>query len=179
MSGTLPRETGDLLLVAALHPTADISLLLSAASRLRGRASWTSPPWNPAGRQGLVTFDGMRMRFSHPALAGAVVHGTGPSCRCAAHAALADTLKQGSARQLWHLSQAVEGPGRGSRAALWRTCTGSRCGRTNRPSRCGCCGGRPFCTAGRRTGGVACCGARSSLRTPTGGVPPGSSRAAP
>ncbi|WP_372346670.1 hypothetical protein [Streptomyces sp. KL116D] len=33
----LPRETGDLLLVAALHPTADISLLLSAASRLSAR----------------------------------------------------------------------------------------------------------------------------------------------
>ncbi|MFI6876312.1 AAA family ATPase [Streptomyces sp. NPDC050400] len=105
----LPRETGDLLLVAALHPTADISLLLAAASRLRGRVLDFAAV-EPAERQGLVSFDGMRLRFSHPALAGAVVHGTGPRRCRAAHAALADTLKEGSARQLWHLSQAVEGP---------------------------------------------------------------------
>ncbi|MBO1329876.1 AAA family ATPase [Streptomyces sp. VRA16 Mangrove soil] len=104
----LPAATRDLLLVAALHPTADIPLLLSAASRIRGGTPDFAAV-EPAERQGIVDFDGMRMAFSHPAMAGAVVHGTDPSRCRAAHAALAAELKQDSPRQLWHLSQSVEG----------------------------------------------------------------------
>ncbi|GAA3478224.1 LuxR family transcriptional regulator [Streptomyces yanii] len=105
----LPAGTRDLLLVAALHPTADIPALLSAASRLGGVALDLAAV-EPAERQGIVMFDGMRLHFSHPATAGAVVHGTGPRRCRSAHAALAAELKQGSVRHMWHLSQAVEGP---------------------------------------------------------------------
>ncbi len=104
----LPSGTRDLLLVAALHPAGDLPLLLSAASRIGG-AELDFTALDPAERAGLVAFDGMRLHFSHPATAGAVVHGTDPwRCR-AAHAALAAVLAPGSVQMLWHRSQAVQG----------------------------------------------------------------------
>ncbi|MEU6840430.1 LuxR family transcriptional regulator [Streptomyces sp. NPDC046716] len=105
----LPAATRDLLLVAALHPAADIPLLLSAASRMRGGDSLDLSVVEPAERRGLVVLDGMRMDFTHPAVAGAVAHGTGRRHCRRAHAALAAELTRGSVRQLWHLSQSVEG----------------------------------------------------------------------
>lgn len=104
----LPAGTRDLLLVAALHPAGDLPLLLSAASRIGGTELGFAT-LEPAEREGLVVFDGMRLLFSHPATAGAVVHDVDPRRRRAAHAALAAVLARGSLRMLWHLSQAVEG----------------------------------------------------------------------
>ncbi|MFJ2241799.1 LuxR C-terminal-related transcriptional regulator [Streptomyces sp. NPDC087859] len=104
----LPTATRDLLLVAALHPEGDLPLLLSAASGIDGSAV-DFAALDPAERAGLVTFDGMHPCFSHPAMAGAVVHGTDPRRCRAAHAALAAVLAPGSVRMLWHRSQAVEG----------------------------------------------------------------------
>ncbi|MFI7386610.1 LuxR C-terminal-related transcriptional regulator [Streptomyces sp. NPDC049813] len=104
----LPAATRDLLLVAALHPTADLTLLLAAAARLQGGAPDVAA-LEPAERQGLVVLDGVRLVFSHPAGAGAVVRGTGARRCRSAHAALAAELAEGSVRQLWHLSQAAEG----------------------------------------------------------------------
>jgi DNA-binding NarL/FixJ family response regulator/tetratricopeptide (TPR) repeat protein len=104
----LPSGTRDLLLVAALHPQGDLPLLLSAASRI-GDTELGSAVLEPAEREGLVVFDGMRLIFNHPATAGAVVHDVGPRRCRAAHEALAAVLAQGSVRMLWHLSQAVEG----------------------------------------------------------------------
>ncbi|WP_331729438.1 LuxR C-terminal-related transcriptional regulator (plasmid) [Streptomyces sp. NBC_00028] len=104
----LPAGTRDLLLVAALHPEADLPLLLAAASRLGG-AELDFAVLDPAERAGLVAFDGLRARFGHPATAGAVVHGTDPRRCRAAHAALSAVLPPGSVRMLWHRSQAVEG----------------------------------------------------------------------
>lgn len=103
----LPPGTRDLLLVAALHPAGDLPLLLSAASRIGG-AELDFTALDPAERAGLVTFDGMRLRFGHPATAGAVVHGTDPRRCRAAHAALAAVLAPGSVQMLWHRSQAVQ-----------------------------------------------------------------------
>ncbi|MFJ3672555.1 LuxR C-terminal-related transcriptional regulator [Streptomyces sp. NPDC090106] len=107
-AAALPAGTRDLLLVAALHPEADLPLLLSAASRLGG-VELEVAALDPAERAGLVTFDGPRARFGHPAMAGAVVHGTDPRRCRAAHAALAAVLPPGSVRMLWHRSQAVDG----------------------------------------------------------------------
>ncbi|WP_225814580.1 AAA family ATPase [Streptomyces spinosus] len=104
----LPSGTRDLLLVAALHPAGDLPLLLSAAS-LIGGAEPDFTALEPAERAGLVTFDGMRLHFGHPATAGAVVHGTDPRRCRAAHAALAAVLAPGSVQMLWHRSQAVQG----------------------------------------------------------------------
>ncbi|MBE8478395.1 AAA family ATPase [Streptomyces justiciae] len=105
----LPAGTRDLLLVAALYPEGDLTLLLSAASRIGGTAL-DFAALDPAERAGLVTFDGTRPYFGHPAMAGAIVHGTDPHRCRAAHAALAAVLPPGSVRMLWHRSQAVEGP---------------------------------------------------------------------
>ncbi|MFE4452928.1 AAA family ATPase [Streptomyces sp. NPDC056796] len=104
----LPAGTRDLLLVAALHPAGDLPLLLSAASRIGGTELGFAA-LEPAEREGLVTTDGLRMVFGHPATAGAVVHDIGPRRSRAAHAALAAVLAPGSVRMLWHLSQAAEG----------------------------------------------------------------------
>ncbi|MCW8383867.1 helix-turn-helix transcriptional regulator [Streptomyces justiciae] len=105
----LPAGTRDLLLVAALYPEGDLTLLLSAASRIGGTAL-DFAALDPAERAGLVTFDGTRPYFGHPTMAGAIVHGTDPHRCRAAHAALAAVLPPGSVRMLWHRSQAVEGP---------------------------------------------------------------------
>lgn len=107
-SARIPAATRDLLLVAALHPAGDVPLLLSAAARIEGAAlDFTTV--EPAEREGLVTFDGTRLRFSHPAAAGALVHQVGRQRCRAAHAALAAVLPRDSVRMLWHLSQASEG----------------------------------------------------------------------
>ncbi|MFB7493457.1 AAA family ATPase [Streptomyces sp. NPDC056161] len=103
----LPPATRDLLLVAALHPAGDLPLLLSAASRITGAAAGFAVV-EAAERDGLVTFDGTWLRFSHPATAGAVVHGLAPRHLRAAHAALAAVLEQDPVQKLWHLSQAAE-----------------------------------------------------------------------
>ncbi|MFE9899152.1 helix-turn-helix transcriptional regulator [Streptomyces achromogenes] len=104
----MPRATRSLLLVAALHPAGDLPLLLAAASRIAG-AELSFTALEPAERAGLVVPDGTRLRFGHPATAGAVVHGTGRRCRRAAHAALAAVLPPGSVQALWHRSEAAEG----------------------------------------------------------------------
>ncbi|MFD7408537.1 AAA family ATPase [Streptomyces sp. NPDC059866] len=105
----LPSGTRHLLLLAALHPTGDLPLLLSAASRIAG-AELGFAVLEPAEDAGLVAFDGRRLRFSHPATAGAVIHGVGPHRRRTAHAALAAVLTQDSVGRLWHLSQAAVEP---------------------------------------------------------------------
>lgn len=105
----LPAGTRDVLLVAALHPEGNLPLLLAAASRIGGTAL-DFAALEPAERAGLVSFDDMRPRFGHPAMAGAIVHGTDPHRCRAAHAALAAVLAPGSVRMLWHRSQAAEGP---------------------------------------------------------------------
>ncbi len=105
----LPSGTRHLLLLAALHPAGDLPLLLSAASRMAG-AELGFAVLEPAEDAGLVAFDGTRLRFSHPAMAGAVLHGVGPHRRRAAHAALAAVLTQDSLGRLWHLSQAAVQP---------------------------------------------------------------------
>ncbi|MFE9611750.1 AAA family ATPase [Streptomyces sp. NPDC006012] len=104
----LPPATRDLLLAAALHPAGDLPLLLSAASRITGAEAGFAVV-EPAERDGLVTFDGTRLCFSHPATAGAVVHGIAPRRLRAAHAALAAVLEQDQVQRLWHRSQAAEG----------------------------------------------------------------------
>ncbi|PSM42948.1 transcriptional regulator [Streptomyces dioscori] len=104
----LPQETRDLLLVSALHPAGDLPLLLSAAARIGG-SELGFATLEPAEREGIVVFDGMRVLFSHPATPGAVVHDVDPQRIRAAHAGLAAELTSGSVQMLWHLSQAVEG----------------------------------------------------------------------
>ncbi|CAL9280417.1 AAA family ATPase [Streptomyces sp. SudanB182_2057] len=104
----LPRATRHLLLVAALHPAGDLPVLLAAAARITG-AEPSFAALEPAEQAGLVVSDGPRLRFGHPAAAGAVVHGTDRRGLRAAHAALAAVLPPASVRALWHRSEAAEG----------------------------------------------------------------------
>lgn len=113
----LPSGTRDLLLVAALNPEADLSVLLAAASRMGG-AELGYGTLEPAEQAGIARCDGRRLAFAHPATAGAVVHGTDPARCRAAHAALAAVLPHDSVAMLWHLSQAAEGHDSGLAARL-------------------------------------------------------------
>ncbi|MEU6292542.1 LuxR family transcriptional regulator [Streptomyces sp. NPDC046988] len=104
----LPAATRDLLLVGALHPDGELPLLMSAAARVGG----TAPGFEAAERaerEGLVVCEGAGLRFTHPAAAGAVVHGVGPARCRAAHAALAEVMERDPVRRAWHSAQAAEG----------------------------------------------------------------------
>ncbi|WP_063775002.1 AAA family ATPase [Streptacidiphilus anmyonensis] len=105
----LPARTRDLLLVAALHPEAELPLLLAAAGRL-AETALDFADLEPAELARIVHIKGARLVFRHPATAGAAIHGVAlEQCR-RAHAALAAELPEGSAEHLWHLSQSVDGP---------------------------------------------------------------------
>ncbi|MGW4550325.1 AAA family ATPase [Streptomyces violaceorubidus] len=113
----LPAATRDLLLVAALHPDGELPLLMSAAARIGG----TAPGFEAverAERAGLVVCEGTGLRFTHPAAAGAVVHGVGPARCRTAHAALAEVMERDPVRRVWHSAQAAEGTDAGLAARL-------------------------------------------------------------
>ncbi|WP_078606651.1 AAA family ATPase [Streptomyces violaceorubidus] len=113
----LPAATRDLLLVAALHPDGELPLLMSAAARIGG----TAPGFEAverAEREGLVVCEGTGLRFTHPAAAGAVVHGVGPARCRTAHAALAEVMERDPVRRAWHSAQAAEGTDAGLAARL-------------------------------------------------------------
>ncbi|KUN18785.1 transcriptional regulator [Streptomyces antibioticus] len=113
----LAPGTRDLLLVAALHPHGELPLLLSAAARIGG----TAPGFEAverAEREGLVLCEGAGLRFTHPAAAGAVVHGVSPARCRAAHAALAEVTARDRVRHAWHSAQAAEGTDAGLAARL-------------------------------------------------------------
>ncbi|SNX88417.1 AAA ATPase-like protein [Streptomyces sp. TLI_55] len=113
----LPAGTRDLLLVTALHPDGELPLLMSAAARIGG----TAPGYEAveqAEREGLLVCEGTGLRFTHPATAGAAVHGVGPARCRAAHAALAEVLERDPVRRAWHSAQAAEGTEAGLAARL-------------------------------------------------------------
>ncbi|MFI9834554.1 AAA family ATPase [Streptomyces sp. NPDC051913] len=113
----LPAGTRDLLLVAALHPHGELPLLMSAAARI-GSIAPGFEAVERAEREGLVVCEGAGLRFTHPAAAGAVVHGVGPARCRAAHAALAEVMERDRVRRAWHSAQAAEGADAGLAAAL-------------------------------------------------------------
>jgi DNA-binding CsgD family transcriptional regulator len=102
----LPRESQQLLLLAAAEPVGDVSLLWRAAERLgiRGDAG------RPAEEAALIEL-GIRVRFRHPLARSAAYRAADFRDRQEAHRALADAIdaETDPDRRAWHRAQAVVG----------------------------------------------------------------------
>jgi DNA-binding CsgD family transcriptional regulator len=103
----LPRETQQLLLVAAAEPVGDVSLLWRAAERLgiRGDAG------KPAEEAALIDL-GIRVRFRHPLARSAAYRAAHFRDRQDVHRALAEATDPDTDpdRGAWHRAQAASGP---------------------------------------------------------------------
>jgi DNA-binding CsgD family transcriptional regulator len=103
---TLPRETQQLLLLAAAEPVGDVSLLWRAAERLgiRGDAG------RPAEEAALIEL-GIRVRFRHPLARSAAYRAAHFSDRQEVHRALAEATdpETDPDRRAWHRAQAAAG----------------------------------------------------------------------
>lgn len=103
----LPAATRRLLLVAAVEPAGDATLVRRAAQRL-GIAIDTV---DPAQFAGLVQFHD-RITFRHPLVRSAIHGEATPEERWEAHRALAEVTDptRDADRRAWHLAQAASGP---------------------------------------------------------------------
>ena len=101
----LPGETLDvLLLVSALaRPTVDV------VATAHGERTRVEQALDSAGAEGVVEFDGARIRFSHPLLASICYEQASPWKRRAAHRALADAVTDVE-EQTRHLALAADRP---------------------------------------------------------------------
>jgi DNA-binding CsgD family transcriptional regulator len=103
----LPRETQQLLLVAAAEPVGDVSLLWRAAEKLgiRGDAG------KPAEEAALIDL-GIRVRFRHPLARSAAYRAAHFRDRQDVHRALAEATDPDTDpdRRAWHRAQAASGP---------------------------------------------------------------------
>ncbi|OSP38870.1 LuxR family transcriptional regulator, partial [Streptomyces sp. 13-12-16] len=116
---SLPDRTRQLLLIAALEPIGDVSLLRRAAERL-GISVDTAV--THAEASGLITF-GTWVRFRHPLVRSAVYRAAGLAERRRVHAALADSIDADlhPERRVWHLASATTGPDEAVAAELEAT----------------------------------------------------------
>jgi DNA-binding CsgD family transcriptional regulator len=105
--GTLPAQTGLLLLVAAADPTGDPVLVWRAAGQLGIAADAATP----AGEAGLLEF-GTWVRFRHPLVRSAVYRSASAKDRQDVHRALAEVTDPeiDPDRRAWHRAQAAPGP---------------------------------------------------------------------
>ncbi|WP_369658016.1 AAA family ATPase [Streptomyces sp. RPA4-2] len=105
---SLPVETRQLLLIAAVEPVGDVALLRHAAERL-GISVDTAV--THAEASGLVTL-GTWVRFRHPLVRSAVYRAVGFEERRRVHRALAESIDVGlhPERRVWHLASATVGP---------------------------------------------------------------------
>ena len=92
------------LLIAASYDGVDLLTIAGACTR----AGTDARLLEQAETQGLVRIANGRMAFTHPLIRGAVYGEAPPSDRRAAHAALADVLRD--ERRVWHLAAAAVGP---------------------------------------------------------------------
>ncbi|MFF7888772.1 AAA family ATPase [Streptomyces sp. NPDC020794] len=104
----LPAETQQLLLIAAIEPIGDVSLLRQAAERL-GISLDTAV--THAEASGLMTL-GTWVRFRHPLVRSAAYHAADFAERRRVHQALADSIDASldPERHVWHLASATTGP---------------------------------------------------------------------
>lgn len=103
---SLPHQTRQLLLIAAVEPVGDAGLFLRAASRLTIPVDALAP----AEAAGVIEF-GPRMRFSHPLMRSAAYRVADLPARRAAHRVLADATDRASDpdRWAWHAAHATAG----------------------------------------------------------------------
>ncbi len=103
----LPRETQQLLVVAAAEPAGDPALMWSAAARL----GVSGMALEPAAQIGMLDI-GAQVRFRHPLVRSAVYRSASEPERRTVHRALAEETDAQFEpdRRAWHRAQATEGP---------------------------------------------------------------------
>ncbi len=104
----LPAPTRSLVLVAAVDDSDQLDEVLSAAAVLAG-GPVALEKLRPALTAGLVSTDGVTVRFRHPLIRSAVQQAADVADRLAAHAALARVLRGDDDRGLWHSAAATIG----------------------------------------------------------------------
>ena len=116
--GSLPRQTQQLLLIAAAEPLGDATLLWSAAKRLGIDAEAEAP----AEDDGLIEF-GARVRFRHPLVRSAAYRAGSVADRRVVHHALAEVTdpQLDPDRRAWHRAHAAAGPDEDVAAELERS----------------------------------------------------------
>ncbi len=101
----LPHETQRALIVAAAGGR-DADAIGSALSFLE----IDKAALEPAESAGLIEVAQGKLRFRRPLVRSSVYHGARPAKRRAAHAALAEALRERPDRRAWHLAAAATGP---------------------------------------------------------------------
>jgi AAA ATPase domain len=104
----LPPATRTALLVAAVADGQRLSEVLDAAARVAGEKETTD--LTPAVTAGLVEINGGEFRFRHPLMRTAIRQEASIAQRQAAHAALAEVLRDQPDRAVWHRAASVIGP---------------------------------------------------------------------
>ncbi|MFL5955073.1 MAG: AAA family ATPase [Gaiellaceae bacterium] len=108
-SSELPKETQQLLLLAALDDHGGVREVLEALSLL-GYADVPVEAFAGADVARLVTLDGARLHFRHPLVRSAIYQQAPVADRHAAHAALAVVHDGDPDRRAWHRAAALDGP---------------------------------------------------------------------
>jgi DNA-binding CsgD family transcriptional regulator len=116
--GSLPRQTQQLLLIAAAEPLGDATLVWRAAKQLDIGAEAEAP----AHDDGLIEF-GARVRFRHPLVRSAAYRAGTVADRRAVHQALAEVTDPGldPDRRAWHRAHAAAEPDEEVAAELERS----------------------------------------------------------
>jgi len=104
----LPAATRTALLVAALADGQRLSEVLDAAARLEGGKKMTD--LTPAVTAALVEINGSDFRLRHPLMRTAIRQEASIAQRQAAHAALAEVLRDQPGRAVWHRAASITGP---------------------------------------------------------------------
>jgi DNA-binding CsgD family transcriptional regulator len=131
----LPADCQSLLLLAALNAGGAVSEVI-AAYELLGPTSSASDALDSAVEAGLISLSGTRLQFHHPLVPSSLCQAASPSKRRAAHAALAETLRDDPDRAIWHRAACATGPDESVASELesagWRARTrgGTRAGAT-------------------------------------------------
>ncbi|MBV9093254.1 MAG: AAA family ATPase [Streptosporangiaceae bacterium] len=104
----LPAATRTALLVAAVNNSQRLSEVLDAAALVVGEKQATD--LTPAVTAQLIEIDGSEFRFRHPLMRTAIRQEATISQRQAAHAALAEVLRDQPDRAVWHRAASIIGP---------------------------------------------------------------------
>jgi DNA-binding CsgD family transcriptional regulator len=121
----LPAATRVLLLVAAADDTTGLGEIMTAAGIVAG-AQPTVESLDPAVQAGLVSVDGLAVRFRHPLVRSAAYQAATVAELHAVHAALAEVLSGDPDRRVWHRAAAVVGPDSAVAAELAETAARAR-----------------------------------------------------
>jgi DNA-binding CsgD family transcriptional regulator len=120
----LPQSTQRALLAAAASESTDIGALQRALEHL----DLSVHALEPAESGGLITIDGVHLRFQHPLIRSAIYQAADPVARRGAHRALAAALdtEQLADRRAWHLAASTTAPDESVASALEDTAARSQ-----------------------------------------------------